>query len=58
MLRSYNAHNDYVLNRTAFNSLHEEFYNKQVYDMLDELQVSTSIALLRSGRGFIVGGAS
>ncbi len=22
----------------AFNSLHEEFYTRQVYDMLDELQ--------------------
>ena len=25
---------------SAFNSLHNEFYNKQIYDMLDELQVS------------------
>ena len=39
MLHSYNAHNDYVLSRTAFNCLHDEFYNKQIYDMLDELQV-------------------
>lgn len=39
MLRSYNAHNDYVLGKTAFDSLHEEYYNKQIYDMLDELQV-------------------
>lgn len=38
VLRSYNAHNDYVLSRVSFNSLHEEFYNKQVYGMLDELQ--------------------
>ena len=40
ILRSYNAHNDYVLSLTSFNCLHDEFYNKQVYDMLDELQVS------------------
>lgn len=39
ILRSYNAHNDYILGLTAFNSLHEEFYTKQLFDMLDELQV-------------------
>ena len=43
VLRSYNAHNDYVMHMSAFNSLHDEFYNKQIYDMLDELQVSESV---------------
>ena len=40
MLHSYNAHNDYVMQLNGFNSLHEEFYTKQIYDMLNELQVS------------------
>ena len=40
VLHSYNAHNDYVLSRVSFNCLHGEFYTKQIYDMLDELQVS------------------
>jgi hypothetical protein len=38
VLHSYNSHNEYVLNKTAFNSLHNEFYGKQIHDMLDELQ--------------------
>lgn len=29
-----------MMQMRAFNSLHNEFYNKQIYDMLDELQVS------------------
>ena len=44
MLRSYNAHNDYVMQTFAFNSLHDDFYNKQNYDMLDELQVSVAVS--------------
>ena len=38
VLHSYNAHNEYVRELSAFNALHEEFYSKQIYDMLDELQ--------------------
>ena len=38
VLHSYNAHNAYVRELSAFNALHEEFYSKQIYDMLDELQ--------------------
>jgi hypothetical protein len=38
VLHSYNSHNEYILQKTAFNSLHDEFYGRQVYDMLDELQ--------------------
>lgn len=38
ILHSYNAHNEYVMQLRAFNALHEEFYGKQIYDMLDELQ--------------------
>ena len=38
ILHSYNCHNDYVLAKCAFNSLHKEFYGKQIFDMLDELQ--------------------
>ena len=43
VLRSYNSHNDYMMQMSAFNSLHDEFYNKQIYDMLDELQVSVCV---------------
>ncbi len=39
VLHSYNAHNDYVMQLSGFNHLHEEFYSKQVFDMLNELQV-------------------
>lgn len=40
VLHSYNAHNQYVMQLRAFNSLHDEYYTKQIYDMLDELQVN------------------
>ena len=45
VLRSYNAHNEYIMQMSAFNSLHDEFYNKQIYDMLDELQVSEGYSI-------------
>ena len=30
ILHSYNAHNEYILHKTAFNALHDEFYGRQV----------------------------
>ena len=30
VLHSYNSHNEYVLQKTAFNALHDEFYGRQV----------------------------
>ncbi|XP_064384983.1 uncharacterized protein LOC135333889 isoform X2 [Halichondria panicea] len=38
VLHSYNTHNDYVMQLAGFNHLHDEFYGKQVFDMLNELQ--------------------
>ncbi len=43
VLHSYNTHNDYVMQLAGFNHLHDEFYGKQVFDMLNELQVCVCV---------------
>ncbi|XP_019849446.1 PREDICTED: uncharacterized protein LOC105316914 [Amphimedon queenslandica] len=38
ILLSYNHHNNYVIEKSSFSSLHDVFYGTHVYSMLDEIQ--------------------